>query len=104
VKNKILCLLALLLSATTYTSNIFAIDAGKTIHQAAKDSDVNAVQSLLDGGIDVNAPDEEGCTPLHYAAREYNVDVVRALMNAGANATINWDGMTPIDTAARVFS
>ncbi len=35
---------------------------------------------LLDKGLDIEARDVEGCTPLHLAAREGNLEQVKALV------------------------
>ena len=41
-----------------------------SIHQAAKDGNTEAVKLDLGDGIDVNAKDDRGRTPLHDAAEE----------------------------------
>ncbi|WP_406812300.1 ankyrin repeat domain-containing protein [Histophilus somni] len=43
------------------------------------------IEHLINKGIDVNAQDCYGMTPLHYAMRSRNVDAAIALLNAGAN-------------------
>jgi ankyrin repeat protein len=35
---------------------------------------------LIDKGLDIEARDVEGCTPLHLAAREGNIDQVKVLV------------------------
>jgi len=39
--------------------------------------------------VDVNQPDSDGCTPLHYLAQDGSVEIVRYLIEHGAaiNAT-----------------
>lgn len=43
------------------------------------------VARLLALGVDANAADSGGWTPLHYAARMKNVEVMRLLLDAGAD-------------------
>jgi ankyrin repeat protein len=47
--------------------------------------DADAVRSLLTAGADVNAPQGDGMTGLHWAARHGATEVVRLLLNAGAD-------------------
>ncbi|WP_256803052.1 ankyrin repeat domain-containing protein [Rodentibacter pneumotropicus] len=48
-------------------------------------------------GLDINAQDIYGMTPLHYAMQEKNVDAAIALLNAGADPNIpNIDNLTPL--------
>ncbi|MGX2987699.1 ankyrin repeat domain-containing protein, partial [Ursidibacter sp. B-7004-1] len=46
------------------------------------------IEHLINKGIDVNAQDMYGMTPLHYAMRSKNVDAAIALLNAGADPNI----------------
>ncbi len=61
-----------------------------------------AVRELADAGIDVNAKDDEGLSPLHRAVRNGETEVVETLIAAGAdvNAKDN-DGESPLHRAAR---
>ncbi|KAA8900456.1 hypothetical protein FN846DRAFT_899788 [Sphaerosporella brunnea] len=62
----------------------------KALNMAASNGEDERVQKLLNGEakkyIDVNAPDEEGTSPLIYASCFGHEDVVKALLEAGANA------------------
>lgn len=47
-------------------------------------------------GADPNAPDNVGCTPLHFAAQSDSVDVVHILIDAGADVNaLSEDKHTP---------
>jgi ankyrin repeat protein len=68
---------------------------------AAKNRDVASVQSLLKQRLDVNAPDVDGMTPLHWAAHWGEFETVKLLLNAGANAkAANRYGVTPLHDAS----
>lgn len=55
------------------------------------------IEYLISKGLDVNAQDCYGMTPLHYAMRSKNVEAIIALLNAGANPNIpNQDNLTPL--------
>ena len=70
---------------------------------AAKNRDMGTVRSLLKQRIDVNTPDADGMTPLHWAAHWDELDVVRLLLAAGANAKAsNRYRVTPLHEASLV--
>jgi len=52
---------------------------------AAMNQDAQAVQSLLKLHADVNAPQADGTTALHWAARWNDVEMTDLLLAAGAN-------------------
>ncbi len=68
------------------------------------------VDLLIREGMDVNARDEQGDTPLHAAVstdwkRPGGVDVLMALINAGADISArNQNGELPVDRADSYFS
>src|SRR5262249_21757211 len=60
------------------------------------------VLALIKKGVDVNAPQGDGVTALHWAARRGEADLVAALVAAGANAraTTEFGAFTPLHLAA----
>jgi uncharacterized protein len=55
------------------------------------------IRKLIEYGVDVNARDRYGNTPLHYAARLKNPELIEMLVNAGAEIDpVNHDGLTPL--------
>ena len=72
------------------------------LHQACRQGQASLLPSLLaEPDQDVNAPNADGQTPLHYAAWEGHVEVLQLLTDAEAdvNAT-NRLGQTPLHLAA----
>lgn len=60
-------------------------------------SPVETIRFYIDQGVDVNAQDCYGMTPLHYAMRERNGNAAMALLEAGANPnTPNVDNLIPL--------
>ncbi|MDB4635335.1 ankyrin repeat domain-containing protein [bacterium] len=55
------------------------------IHDAARDGDLAGVQAELDKGVDVDAKDIVGGTPLHYATLEGGKEVTELLIENGAD-------------------
>ncbi|MCA8968344.1 MAG: ankyrin repeat domain-containing protein [Planctomycetes bacterium] len=60
-------------------------DSTQRFLQAAGSGDLDAVQSLLAAGLDVDACNAIGYTPLMSAARSYRVEIVQLLLAAGAD-------------------
>ena len=53
-------------------------------------------------GTDVNAPEADGTTALHWAVRADDIESVQALLRAGAKANVaNRNRITPLSLAAR---
>lgn len=71
--------------------------ASTAIADAAMQQDGASVRSLLAQHADVNAPQADGTTALHWAARWNDLDMASALIAAGANPRAsNRDGASPL--------
>ena len=69
--------------------------------KAIRDGDLKAVRAQLDGGVDVNARDADGNTPLLLAAVYAGPEFVELLLKKGANVNArNKLGATPLHRAA----
>ncbi len=67
---------------------------------AIRTVDAAGVRAVLAGGVDVNAADPDGTTPLHWAAHADDADIVRLLLDAGADAAAaNRYGVRPLALA-----
>ncbi|MDO8329881.1 MAG: ankyrin repeat domain-containing protein [Fluviicoccus sp.] len=56
-----------------------------------------AIQYLIDKGVDVNAIDAYGNTAIHYAVRLKRADFIKALIVAGADVNVvNCEGVSPL--------
>ena len=79
------------------------IAAAPPLIDAVKAGDAAAAAALLTAGADVNAPQADGTTALHWAAHRGDVDLVRQLIRAGADVNAKNDyGATPMSEAAVV--
>ena len=69
---------------------------------AVQRGDASAIQALLKKKVDVNAPQANGATALHWAAYRSDAESMAALIRAGAkiNLTNNY-GVTPLALAAQ---
>jgi ankyrin repeat protein len=68
---------------------------------AVKAGDRAAIRALIAQGVDVNGPEPDGTTALHWAAESGDLETVRALLKASANARVaNRNRITPLSLAA----
>lgn len=88
------CVAGVLVAATAFA-------AGSEIADAAMQRNRDQVRTLLARKVDVNAPQADGTTALHWAIRWNDVETARALLQAGANPTLaTQEGATPMFLAA----
>src|SRR5215510_12293940 len=82
-------------------SGVNAGAAGSDLADAAMRQNRNAVRQLLSQKVDVNAPQADGTTALHWAVRLDDLETTDLLIRAGANVNVaNREGSTPIQLAA----
>jgi len=89
-------------SAATKSGGVTpAIGRGAALADAVKRGDQQAVQVLLKKNADVNAPQSDGTTALHWAAYGNDAETTAKLIRAGANVNArNNYGVTPLAIAA----
>src|SRR6185312_10976345 len=73
--------LVVLLPALVAAQDARQNTASETLSKAARTGDVKKVESLVSAGVNLNEPNQYGCTPLDYAAL-FNRDQVAALLLA----------------------
>merc|ERR1712187_982642 len=61
-------------------------DASLSVHEAAKNGDLKAVQEYMQKGHPLDAQDQKGITPLGYAVGANKIAVVKLLLDRRANA------------------
>ncbi len=78
-----------------------ATNGGRGLIDAVKQGDTAAVAAMLKQGADVNKPEPDGTTALHWAAHRNDLKTAELLLRAGAAAAaMNSYGDTPISEAA----
>jgi ankyrin repeat protein len=78
-----------------------SLQADTRLADAAMTPDREAVRSLLKQNVDVNAPQPDGTTALHWAIRQDDLETADLLIRAGANVkAANRFGATPLSLAA----
>ena len=73
------------------------------VADAAMDGNLTLLRALVKSGADVNAPQGDGMTALHWAAQADNIAIAQVLLTAGAKTTgaTRIGGYTPIFLAAK---
>lgn len=73
------------------------------VADAAMRGDIEEIRSLIDTGADVDAPQGDGMTALHWAAEAGTLDMARVLLEAGANTDLSTrnGAYVPLHLAAR---
>jgi len=76
------------------------------VADAAMAGDHDGIRALIGEGADVNAPQGDGLTALHWAAKKGDADLARLLLAAGANvrAATRLGAYTPLHLAAEIGS
>ncbi len=91
-----ICLAALLLCG-----GVTIRAAGSDVADAVMNGDILALRALIQKKADVNVPQTDGATALHWAVYRDNLDAVNLLVAAGANLrAANREGVTPLAMAS----
>jgi len=79
------------------------LDMSKELFEAIAARETNKVHELLASGVNPNAVDSDGNTPLHYAVGQKNIDAIRLLIESGACINTQNDyGYTPLHNLVAV--
>lgn len=83
-------------------ASIFSVQvAASDIADAMQQGDFTVVRNLINEGVDVNEPQVDGATALHWASQWDDVRTARMLIRAGADANVaNRTASTPVQLAA----
>src|SRR5262245_3779628 len=78
-------LLAIVSALAATSAGVTARAGDARVADAAMRSDAAGVRALLKQAVDVNAPQGDGMTALHWAAMHGDADLAQMLIYAGAN-------------------
>jgi ankyrin repeat protein len=89
--------LAALVVGWVVVGSLSAAPVKSEIADAAQRGDVAAVRALLAKKVNVNAPQNDGSTALHWAVHRGNAELINLLVRAGANVkSATREGVTPL--------
>ncbi len=95
-------LVAARLSAAPGADVVATASTPSPLADAVQRGDAPTIQALLKKKVDVNAPQANGATALHWAAYRSDAESTAALIRAGANINLtNNYGVTPLALAAQ---
>lgn len=95
--------IGLLLFAALAMATLTAQSRDAALVAAVKNRNMTAARALLARRLNVNTPDVEGMTALHWAAHWDDLETVKLLLSAGAKAEAsNRYGVTPLHEASTV--
>ena len=81
-------------------TSVHAAPARAPLADAVERMDRTQVRALVRQHVNINAPQADGMTPLHWATYHDDVEIARLLVRAGANVTApNRYGVTPLSLA-----
>lgn len=81
-------------------ASLSAAGADPRLIKAVRSKDTATVRALIKQRVDVNAPQGDGATALHWAAHVDDLQIADLLIRAGAKATVtNENGFTPLHLA-----
>ena len=90
----------LALASLVSTVSLFAAAADALLADAAEKMDRAKVRALLKQHVDVNTPQVDGMSALHWAAYQDDLEIAELLVRAGANVkAANRYGVTPLSLA-----
>src|SRR5687767_10482350 len=90
----------LLATATDVSADVRSTKTDAALAAAVQKMDRGAIRQLIEKRADVNAPQPDGTTALHWAAYHDDLELANQLMAAGANVlTANRYGVTPLSLA-----
>ena len=89
------------IAALLVCATVFVGGAGSDVADAVMKGDAEAVRRLVQQKADVNAPQVDGATALHWAVYRDDLETADALIRAGADVNkANREGVTPIFMAS----
>ena len=92
---------ALVVSVSFASMASLAVAQDQRLVEAVERQDRDAVRTLLAHAVDVNAPQPDGATALHWAAHWNDLGTATQLIRAGANVNaVNELGVTPLSLSA----
>jgi ankyrin repeat protein len=90
----------LLANTADLSADVRSTKANAPLASAVQKMDRAAIRQLIEKRVDVNVPQADGTTALHWAAYHDDLDLANRLIAAGANVlTANRYGVTPLSLA-----
>ncbi|HEX4949330.1 MAG TPA: ankyrin repeat domain-containing protein, partial [Blastocatellia bacterium] len=81
--------LFLLLCVCQFSPVAFAQDQSTALNTAIRDGELKQVKTLLAQGVNINAQDADGTTPLMHAVVNAEADCVKLLLDQGADPNLS---------------
>lgn len=96
------CLNYLLLKGADANKENYSGYTPLTAHLSANNFNKEFLDRLVQNNVEINSPDFDGDTPLHFAVMNNNAEAAAYLLENGANTNVkNKDGITPLHIAVK---
>jgi ankyrin repeat protein len=79
--------------------NACSMTGDNALHCIVRWGDLDAAQTLINAGVDVNKAGDLGYTPLHVACMKGNIELVKLLIDSGADLFAMNEGDIPFTSA-----
>jgi ankyrin repeat protein len=79
--------------------NACSLDGDNALHCIVRWGDLDAAQTLINAGVDINKAGDLGYTPLHVACMKGNIEMVKLLIDSGADLFAMNEGDIPFTSA-----
>lgn len=104
IRNGHLSIVKILSKNGAYTDNVLSSGRWTALHVASYYGQIDVLKYLIGHGMEVDAKEIHGATPLYLACQEGHIDTVKYLLSNGADRYITVEGNTLLHAALEKYN